>query len=449
MANNYTLYILHSKLFIVPLQSISITISMSTYITIIVTLILSAFCSGMEIAFLRSNKLRLEIESSDSGITDKIIQLFTKHPQTYITTLLVGNNIVLVIFSMKMSELLSPYFTFMQNKALVSFIITLIATLIVLFFGEFLPKNVSRNNPNGFLRALSPLAFLMYVILYPITLFCSWCTKGLLLLLGVKTPKGVTEVTFTRSDLDYLVEEIHLETPLAEDEDEEEMPSANELQILRNALDFSNVKIRDCFIPRTEVVALPWESTVETLKQTFQETGFSKIPIYKEDIDNIVGYIHCSEMFNHQSTWRQHINTIPFVPENMAAQKLMTTFMQQRKSIAVVVDEFGGTAGIVTLEDIMEEIFGEIEDEHDHNQDVSRRLSDTEVLLSGRLSVEEANERFDLHLTEGDDYETVGGLILHEMGGFPKINETIHIDGYNIKCLKIIDNRIELVKITV
>ncbi len=419
------------------------------YTTIIITLIISAFCSGMEIAFLRSNKLRLEVEHNDSGLTDRIIQFFCKHPQQYITTLLVGNNIVLVIFSMKMSELLAPHFSWMQNEALVSLIVTIVATLVVLLFGEFMPKNVFRSNPNGMLRALSPFAFLMYLILYPITLFCSWCTRVLLRMVGVQTPKDTPVMTFTRSDLDYLVDELNGCDENCEKEEEEALASANELQILRNALDFSSVKIRDCFVPRTEVVALPIESDTATLMQTFQQTGFSKIPIYKEDIDNIIGYIHCLEMFTHKDTWHEHINPIPFVPENMAAQKLMTTFLQQQKSIAVVVDEFGGTAGIVTFEDIMEEIFGEIEDEHDTQKDISRRLNDNEVLVSGRLEVEDVNDRFSLNLPEDDNYDTIGGMLLHTVGGFPKVNETIQIGEYHIKCLKIIDNRIELVKIII
>ncbi len=428
---------------------------LSTYIVIIVTLILSAFCSGMEIAFLRSNKLRLEVEQqNDSGLTGHIIQFFCKHPQHYITTLLVGNNIVLVIFSMKMSELLSPHFSFMQNEALVSLVVTVVATLVVLLFGEFMPKNIFRSNPNGLLRALSPFAFLMYLLLYPITIFCSWCTKMLLRIVGVKTQQDADEIVFTRSDLDYLVEELQeADTAIAAAEQksanvtDSQAFKTSELQILRNALDFSNVKVRDCFVPRTEVVALPFDSHVEMLKQIFQQTGFSKIPIYKEDIDNIIGYIHCSEMFFHHDTWQEHITSIPFVTENMPAQKLMTTFMQQQKSIAVVIDEFGGTAGIVTLEDIMEEIFGEIEDEHDIHKEISKWLNDKEILLSGRLSVDEVNDRFALQLPEGDDYETIGGMLLHTLGGFPKINETFTIANYQIKCLKIVDNRIELVKI--
>ncbi len=401
----------------------------------------------MEIAFLRSNKLRFEVEKSESGITDKIIQIFYHHPQQFITTLLVGNNIVLVIFSMKMSELLTPWFSFMQNGAVISLVVTFVATITVLYLGEYLPKNISRNNPNAFFRFFSPFAFLMYIVLYPVGIFCTWCSKALLFILGVKSPKDAGEMTFTRADLDYLVEELNASNE-AENDEEEELPSENEIQILRNALDFSKVKIRDCYVPRTEVVAMPWESTADELRQKFQETGFSKLPIYKEDIDNIVGYIHCSEMFEHQANWQKRINSIPLVPENMAAQKLMTTFMQQQKSIAVVVDEFGGTGGIVTLEDIMEEIFGEIEDEHDRHAYIAKQLADNELLVSGRLDVDEVNDRFSLSLPEDPAYDTIGGMILNQTGAFPQVNELISIDAYQIRCLKIIDNRIDLVKIT-
>ncbi len=421
-------------------------------ITIVVSLIISAFCSGMEIAFLRSNRLRIEVERGSSGMTDRILQIFLEHPQQYITTLLVGNNIVLVIFSMKMNELLTPLFaTFMEEGALLSLLVTIVATLVVLYIGEYLPKNVFRSNANTLLRALSPFALIMYVVLWPVVMFCTLLTRLLLLCVGVKQPKEVQERTFTRADLDYLVEELDAaddEPKTAEEkEEEEELPSANELQILRNALDFSKVRIRDCFVPRTDLVALAWDTDVETLKKTFEETGFSKIPIFKEDIDNIVGYIHCMEMFEHQIGWQNYIKSIPSVPENYMAQKLLNTFMQEKKSMAVVIDEFGGTAGIVTFEDIVEEIFGEIEDEHDKDNEVSKRLSDTEVLVSARWDINEVNFRFGLHLPESEEYDTLAGLILETAGTIPQVNEVIEIGDYQIKCLKIVHNRIEMVKI--
>lgn len=416
---------------------------MSIYLTVIIALLISAFFSGMEIAFVSSNKLRFEIEKAGNGITGNIVSLFYRHPQQYITTILVGNNIVLVIFSIKMNELLTPVFAFMKNGAVISFVISLVATLIVLFIGEYLPKSVMRGNPNVWLRVFSPIMYLIYIVLYPIAWLCTGLSKLLLRLIGEHITMGNDDITFSRADLNYLVQESMAGT----DPSDEDAPSENEIHILQNALDFSNVKIRDCYIPRTEVVALPYETGTDKLKQTFQESGFSKIPIYKGDIDNIIGYIHCSEMFEHQDTWHAHINTMPIVPENMAAQKLMSTFMQQKKSIAVVVDEFGGTAGIITLEDIIEEIFGEIQDEHDSEEYIAKRLNENELLVSARLEVEEINRRFALHLPEDESYDTLAGLILNETGGFPKINEQIEAGGYKMKCMKIADNRIELVKI--
>ncbi|MCM1035138.1 MAG: hemolysin family protein [Paludibacter sp.] len=417
---------------------------MTIYITVIIALLLSAFFSGMEIAFVSANKLRFEIEKADNSIIGNIISLFYRHPQQYITTILVGNNIVLVIFSIKMNQLLYPVFDFLRSGALISLAISLVATIIVLFIGEYLPKTIMRGNPNAWLKAFSPMIYLIYIILYPIAWLCTFISKLLLRLVGERNTMNNDAVTFSRADLNYLVQE----SMAGSDHSNNDAPSENEIHILKNALDFSKVKIRDCYIPRTEIVALPYDTTTDTLKQTFQESGFSKIPIYKGDIDNIIGYIHCSEMFEHQSVWHEHINQMPLVPENMAAQKLMTTFMQQKKSIAVVVDEFGGTAGIVTLEDIMEEIFGEIQDEHDSEEYVAKQLNDSELLVSARWEVEELNHRFNLQLPEDESYDTLAGLILNQTGAFPKINEQFSAGGYKMKCLKIADNRIELVKIT-
>lgn len=416
--------------------------SVHVIITVVIALLLSAFFSGMEIAFVSSNKLKFEIEKEQSGLIGRIVSFFYRHPQQYITTMLVGNNIVLVVFSIQMNTLLTPVFSFMQNGALISLAVSLVATLIVLFFGEYLPKTIMRGNPNGWLSSMSLILICFYIILYPIAWFCTILSKLLLRLTGKKMTMGSDDVTFSRADLNYLVQE-----SIASGSEDEDAPSENEIHILQNALDFSSVKIRDCYIPRTEVVALPYDTDIHTLIATFQESGFSKIPIYKGDIDNIIGYIHCLEMFEHQETWHEHIKTMPFVPENMAAQKLMSTFMQQKRSIAVVVDEFGGTAGIVTLEDLMEEIVGEIEDEHDSQEYVAKRLNEHELLASARWEVEELNERFDLHLPEGEGYDTLAGLILEEIGGFPKVNETIDVGGYKMKCLKIAENRIEMVKI--
>ncbi len=419
---------------------------MELYITIGVALLLAAFFSGMEIAFVSSNKLLFEVESSDTSLTGTIIRKFYKQPQQYITTMLIGGNVVLVVFSIKMNELLLPLFTFTGNEVLLSLIVSVIATVIVLFFGEYIPKMLMRANPNAWLRAFSPLLYLIYFLLYPFAWFCMWLSKGLLRIGGKKIPQN-EQMTFSRADLNYLVEEITPPQPSDTRLDDEETPSENEIQILKNALEFSKVKIRDCYVPRTDIVALPYEVSEDELKRTFDETGFSKIPIYKGDIDNIIGYIHCLEMFHHRKTWRDHINQMPFVPENMAAEKLMRTFMQQKKSVAVVVDEFGGTAGIVTLEDIFEEIFGEIEDEHDVQEFTAKQVSDNEIVANGRMEVEELNQQFGLELPVDDAYDTVAGLILNETGAFPKVNEEIKIGKYRLKCIKTAGNRIERIKI--
>lgn len=419
---------------------------MEIYIIIGSALLLAAFFSGMEIAFVSSNKLLFEVESSDTSLTGTIIRKFYKHPQQFITTMLIGGNIVLVVFSIKMNELLLPHFTFSSNQVLLSLLVSLIATIIVLLFGEYLPKMLMHANPNAWLRIFSPLLYLIYIILYPVAMVCMWLSKGMLRIFGVKIPKNEV-VSFSTADLNYLVEEITSPQDVTPGDNNEETPSENEIQILKNALEFSKVKIRDCYVPRTDIVALPYEVSEEELKQTFDETGFSKIPIYKGDIDNIIGYIHCLEMFHHRKTWREHINKMPFVPENMAAEKLMRTFMQQKKSVAVVVDEFGGTAGIVTLEDIFEEIFGDIEDEHDVQEFTAKQVSDNEIVVNGRMEVEELNEQFALSLPEDESYDTIAGLILHQTGTFPKVNEEIQVGKYRLKCLKTAGNRIERIKI--
>lgn len=341
-----------------------------------------------------------------------------------------------------MATVMTPWLKPLENQFLITFIQTILATAIVLITGEFLPKTIFRLNPNLWLRIFSWLLFFFYVFLYPVSRFSTWISMGILKTFGLKVSRKTQENVFSRIDLNFLIQE-SIENP----ESEKEME--NEVKIFQNALDFSKVKLRDCFVPRTEIIALDYEADVEALKQTFIETGFSKIPIYRGDIDNIIGYIHSSEMFEHQKDWKKQINQIPIVPENMAAQKLMKLFMLQKKSIAVVVDEFGGTAGIVTLEDIMEEIFGEIEDEHDSHDYIAEKTNENEFLFSGRLEIETINSQFNLNIPESDAYETIAGFILHNHQHFPKLNEVIRIDQFTIKCMKVTNNRIELVKMII
>lgn len=396
----------------------------------------------MEIAFVSSNKLRFELDKKQKNLTSSILSIFYRNPQQYISTMLVGNNICLVIYGILMAEALTPWLDALGNQVLITLTQTIIATIIVLITGEFLPKTIFRINPNLWLRVFSWLLLAFYVILYPVSSFSSWVSVRIMKLLGLGISPTVSENMFSRIDLNYLIQESY-------DNDQSEKDMENEVKIFQNALDFSKVRLRDCSVPRTEIIALDFNTDVDTLKQTFIETGLSKIPIYKTDIDNIIGYIHSSEMFEHQKEWKKYINQIPIVPENMSAQKLMKLFMKQKKSIAVVVDEFGGTAGIVTLEDIMEEIFGEIEDEHDNQGDIAEQTAENEFLFSGRLKVKTANSKFNLNIPESDEYETIAGFILHHHQHFPKLNELIRIEGFTCKCVKVTNNRIEMIRISI
>ncbi len=395
----------------------------------------------MEIAFISSNKLRFELDRKQRSLSASILHIFLRNPQQYIATMLVGNNIALVVYGLFMAKLLTPAFYWVENQIIITLFQTIIATALVLVTSEFLPKTIFRVNPNFWMHLFSWFLFFFYVVLYPIARFCSWISLVLLRAFGLKFEKGNDDNVFSRIDLNYLLQE-SINFTLNENE------MQNDVKIFQNALDFSKVRLRDCCVPRTDIIALEYNTDLNTLKQTFIETGLSKIPIYKSDIDNIIGYIHSSEMFKQPTDWKKHLNQIPVVPETMAAQKLMRTFMQQKKSIAVVVDEFGGTAGIVTLEDIVEEIFGEIEDEHDIQDYTAEQVGDNEYLISGRLEVKIANQKLAIDIPESDDYETIAGFILHHHQNFPKLNEQIRIEEFLCKCVKVNNNRVELIKIT-
>lgn len=413
---------------------------MNSFSLVLLVLVFSAFFSGMEIAFASSNKLRFELDKKQRDLTSSILTVFYKNPQQYISTMLVGNTICLVIYGLLMAQLLLPWLAPIGSDLLIIFVQIILASIIVLFTAEFIPKTIFRINPNLWLRVFSWLLFICYVVLYPVSRFSTLLSLGILRLFGVNITRKTEENVFSRIDLNYLLQESFVNQPSEKDQE-------NEVKIFQNALDFSKVRLRDCSVPRTEIIALEYDKDVETLMQTFIETGLSKIPIYKGNIDNIVGYIHSSEMFEHQKEWKKYINPIPIVPENMAAQKLMKLFLLQKKSIAVVVDEFGGTAGIITLEDIMEEIFGEIEDEHDTRDYVAEKISENEYFFSGRLEVKTINAKFDLNIPESDAYETIAGFILFHHEHFPKMNEVIRIEKFTVKCVKVTNNRIELVKL--
>ena len=403
---------------------------------------LSAFFSGMEIAFVSSNRLLAEMDTSGSP-SQRAISFFYRHPNNFVSTMLVGNNIALVIYGILFAQIFdTTLFSSLGDGERVT-ADTILSTVVVLFTGEFLPKTICKSNPNTMLSLFAIPAMIFYVILYPVSRFSTFLSRAMLLIMGVKMEKQKEGAGFTRVDLDYLVQ-----SSIDNAKDDQEI--TDEVKIFHNALDFSDTKVRDCMVPRTEIEAVNVEDcTVEELRNRFIESGFSKIIVYKDDIDHIIGYIHSSEMFRNPDKWRDCIRTLPYVPETMAAKKLMHIFMQQKKSIGVVVDEFGGTSGLVSLEDIVEEIFGEIEDEHDTSNYVARRTDDGDYLLSARLEIEKVNEMFDLELPESDEYMTVGGLILHEYQSFPKLNEIVQIDDYEFKIVKSTMTKIELVRLKV
>ena len=404
----------------------------------------SAFFSGMEIAFVSSNKLRFEMDRSERSITSRILSIFFHNPNNFISTMLVGNNIALVVYGILMAELIEQRFlrSLIENDFLIVLIQTIISTLIILVTGEFMPKTLFKINPNFTLNLFAIPAFICYVVLYPISKFASACSGIILRIMGTKVNKEDSDKAFTKVDLDYFIQ-----SSIQDSGDNQELET--EVQIFQNALDFSSIKIRDCMVPRTEIVAIEDNASIEELKSLFIESGISKILVYKENIDNIVGYIHSSEMFRKPSDWTQSIRQLPIVPETMNANKLMQLFMQQKRSIAVVVDEFGGTAGIVAMEDLVEQIFGEIEDEHDTQSYVAKSIGNNEYVLSGRLDIEKANELLSLDLPESDDYQTIGGLILHQYQSLPKIYEIISFDKFEFKILKVTATKIELVKLKV
>ena len=416
---------------------------------IIITMIFSAFFSGMEIAFVSSNRLRAEMEREKNGLADKAISFFYRHPNDFVSTMLVGNNIALVVYGILFAAIFdNTLFASLNDGSRVT-ADTLLSTFIVLFTGEFLPKTIFKASPNTMLRFFAVPTMACYVTLFPISRFATVLSKGLLRLSGQKIDNDSADKAFTKVDLDYLVQASIDNAP-----DEQQI---EEVKIFHNALDFSDTKVRDCMVPRTEIESVDIEkASMDLLKSRFIESGHSKIVVYREDIDHVIGYVHSSDLFRigakivgEDPIPSSMIREMPYVPETMAASKLMHTFLQEKKSLAVVIDEFGGTSGLVSLEDIVEEIFGDIEDEHDNMHYVAKQLGEGEYMLSARLEIEKVNEMFSLDLPESDDYMTVGGLILHEYQSFPKLNEVVKIGHFEFKIVKNTMTKIELVRLKV
>lgn len=416
---------------------------MDTVIYLLITMVFSAFFSGMEIAFVSVDKLRFEMERK-LGVISSILTYFLRNPNNFISTMLVGNNIALVIYGILMAQVIETNLLtgVISNHFLMVLVQTIISTLIILVTGEFLPKTLFKINPNLMLRVCAVPLFICYVVLFPISKFASGVSYLFLRIFGMKINEEASAKAFGKVDLDYFIQSSIENADSAVELD-------SEVKIFQNALDFSNIKIRDCIVPRTEIVAVDLTTSLEELKSIFVESGISKIIVFDGNIDNVVGYIHSSEMFRNPDDWRNNVKEVPIVPETMAAHKLMKLFMQQKKTIAVVVDEFGGTSGIVSLEDLVEEIFGDIEDEHDNTSYISKQIEEHEYILSARLEIEKVNEMFGLDLPESDDYLTVGGLILNRYQSFPKLHELITVGNYQFKIIKMTATKIELVRLKV
>ncbi len=411
-------------------------------VCILITMIFSAFFSGMEIAFVSSNRMLAEMDKEKNGLPQKCLDVFFKHPSDFVSTMLVGNNIALVIYGILIAKLFDATIFRGYSAGFTVPADTILSTVIVLFTGEFLPKTFFKSIPNRLLTFFAIPAYFCYIILWPLSKFASLLAKTIMRLFGVKVNKETGDEVFSKVDLDYLVQS-------SIDHAADGHQINEEVKIFQNALDFSETRVRDCMIPRTEIEAVPEECGIDELNQKFIESGHSKIIVYRDDIDHIIGYVHSSEMFRKPDDWRKDLRTMPFVPETMSAQKMMQIFLQQKKSLGVVVDEFGGTSGIVSLEDIVEEIFGEIEDEHDSSNYIAKNVGENEYLLSARLEIDKVNEMFSLQLPESDDYMTIGGLILHYYQSFPKLNEVVKIGPFQFKIIKNTMTKIELVKLFV
>lgn len=411
------------------------------FVIILVSIVFSAFFSGMEIAFIASNRLRIELDKKQGTFPARLIEHFTNKPAHYIATMLVGNNISLVIYGIFMAKLLEPAFQhFIASESGILALQTIVSTFLILVTAEFLPKSLFRNNPNQALNIFALPVGLFYVIFYPVTVFTVWLSNTFLgKLFHVEIAGRPQKVIFGKIDLD------HFFTENASKETAKELSEEPEIKIFKNALDFSSTRVRDCAIPRTEIVAAEINMPIAKLRQKFIESGHSKILVFKENIDNVIGYFHAPDLFTHPKNIRSHLKEIKVVPETMYANKLLDQFIRESKSIALVVDEFGGTAGVVTIEDLIEEIFGDIQDEHDSVSLIEAQLSDLSFRFSGRLEIDYINEKYHLDIPEHDEYETIAGFILFHYAKIPDEKEEIDIPPFHFIIEKVSETRIEQV----
>ena len=392
---------------------------------------------------MSSNKLKLEIERKQNRAFNFIAGLFSRHPGQYITTILVGNNIALVVYSLQMSYLIQSLLGVRPADGADnwSFLVeTLISTVVIIFTAEFIPKAIVKLNPNFYYKTFAVPVYLFYLIFYPISKIITLISTVILKITGlpVKREQGVK--TFDRIDLAHLLDETK--------DNEEAYDNEKDIRLFQNALVFSELLVRDCMVPRVDIEAVDRECSVEEVTKAFIDTNFSRLPVYQGSIDNIIGYINTKSLFLQPGSVDEIIKVIDYVPESMPAQKLLTSFIKKHHSVAVVIDEFGGTAGMVTIEDILEEIFGEIEDEHDSQDLVEKKMSETEYIFSGRLEVDVLNEKYHLGIPESDEYETLAGYIIFKYQGIPEVGETILSDNKKMKILRKESSKLELIRVS-
>ena len=416
---------------------------LTSVILIVLMLLLSAFFSGMEIAFTSKNRMNLEIDRKQSRMFDRIADIFSRHPGQYITTILVGNNIALVIYSLYMSLLLRGIFyalgweSIARNGSVA--IETAVSTVIIIFFAEFLPKSVFRNNPNFYYRALAPVIYFFYLLLYPIARLTTLISHGILRLTGRRVEERTTTHSFDREDLASL-----LDTNSSEPRPEPD----NELKLFQNALDFADLRVRDCMVPRVDVEAVDIDdTTIEQLTARFVDSKYSRIFVWRKSIDNIIGYINSKSLFTRPASISDVMMQVNFVPETMPLQLVLQNFIKHRTNIAVVIDEFGGTAGVISLEDVLEQIFGEIEDEHDVPDLTEKQVGPDEYVLSCRLEVKYLNEKYGLGIEESREYDTLAGFIIFNYEGIPTAGETVFVGGLQVRILRTTRSRIDLARV--
>ncbi len=403
----------------------------------------SALFSGIEIAFVTSDRVRVELDIQKGGLIGRCLSLFYSNPNFFISSILVGNNIVLVIYGIGAAKMLEPWLeTLFHNQAWVLISQTLLSTLVILLTGEFFPKTIFRINPNRSLRLVAPFTALLYCLLYPVSLFSTWISKMLMSICGIKD-KDTKLGIISMGDLNEYLEQT------IDEKADEHAEVEREVQIFHNALDFSETHLRDCMVPRNEIVAVDIDSTDrDTLSALFTSSGRSKILVYREDIDNLLGYIHVSELFTPEVDWKERLKPVVYAPETLLASKMMRRLLAEKRSIAVIVDEFGGTAGMVTLEDLMEEICGDIQDEHDSTDIVERQLAPGEWEFSGRVEIEHLNETYHFDIPESDDYQTLAGYILCETGQIPREGDAVELGGLRLEVTRKSASRLELIKLT-